>query len=587
MYQALYRTERPEDFSGVIGQDHIVRILKNQIRKGTTSHAYLFCGTRGTGKTTVARILAKAVNCTGEGEKPCCTCPSCRAIREGNFMDMIEIDAASNNGVDNVRELKESVNYPPAVGRKKVYIIDEVHMLSPAAFNALLKTLEEPPESVMFILATTDPQRLPATILSRCLRLDFHRIPAKDLASRMGDICRSRGVEVTEEALQILAAAADGSARDGLSILDRCLAGSDKVLDAAQVIEYLGTAPTGFFVNLTDRIAAGDVAGALVLLDKVLSEGKDVKQLLGDWLAHYRSLLIAKYVKEPGEMLGVSSEKGMLLSEQARKLSLGDIKNGIVTVAKTVNDARYSTQARVLMELAIVTLAGMEPEAPPTKEAAPRPAAPAQTRPVERMPETQKREPAPKTEQVRKPEPVAPAPKAEAPEPKAKTPAPKAKAPEPESEVPEPEAEGSALSGADPAEFWDRMWDFIPGSGSINMLRDSAELTYVDDKVMEIRVDSDMMYMVAERDQAVLAGAAKEILGKAPKVILKKAPRSGGSQMSFMDLSEPEPRPAAAGAVDGPAVEEGDAGQDGPSSEAEAMAKTLEQLFNIKPEIEK
>ena len=203
MYTALYRAQRPEVFSEVIGQDHIVRILKNQLQTGTVSHAYLFCGTRGTGKTTTARILAKAVNCLTEEEKPCGHCANCMAIKDGTFMDVIEIDAASNNGVDNIRELRESVKYPPAVGRKKVYIIDEVHMLSTGAFNALLKTLEEPPENVIFILATTDPQKLPQTILSRCMRLDFKRVPEKVLIDHMGRICAEKGIEITERALRL------------------------------------------------------------------------------------------------------------------------------------------------------------------------------------------------------------------------------------------------------------------------------------------------------------------------------------------------------------------------------------------------
>ena len=202
MYTALYRSERPEVFDEILGQEHIVRILKHQIESGEVSHAYLFCGTRGTGKTTTARILAKGVNCLNEEPKkrPCGVCENCKAIKDGTFMDVIEIDAASNNGVENIRELRESVKYPPAVGRKKVYIIDEVHMLSPGAFNALLKTLEEPPENVMFILATTEPQKLPATILSRCLRLDFKRVPQKLLMEGMRRICEEKGVKRVEAA---------------------------------------------------------------------------------------------------------------------------------------------------------------------------------------------------------------------------------------------------------------------------------------------------------------------------------------------------------------------------------------------------
>lgn len=370
MYTALYRAQRPEVFSEVIGQDHIVRILKNQIRTDTVSHAYLFCGTRGTGKTTTARILAKAVNCLDEGERPCGHCPNCISIKEGTFMDVIEIDAASNNGVDNIRELRESVKYPPATGRKKVYIIDEVHMLSAGAFNALLKTLEEPPENVIFILATTDPQKLPQTILSRCMRLDFKRVPERTLMKHMAGICEEKGIEVTESALRLLAANADGSVRDGLSILDQCLSGGDKKLDRDMILEFLGTVSEEFFISLTDKVALHDVAGALVLLDEALQEGKDVKQLMKDWLSHYRSLLITKYIKNAEDMLNMSTENIEKLRDQSAQISLDEINSGIITLSRTINDARYSSQPRILLELAIVTIASGLTEAAPLGNAA-------------------------------------------------------------------------------------------------------------------------------------------------------------------------------------------------------------------------
>ena len=302
MYTALYRTYRPETFQEILGQEHMVKILKNQIAAGSMSHAYLFCGTRGTGKTTTARILAKAANCLSEDAKPCGECAHCKAIKEGNFMDVIEIDAASNNGVENIRELRESVKYPPAVGRKKVYIIDEVHMLSTGAFNALLKTLEEPPEHVMFILATTEPQKLPPTILSRCMRLDFRRVPQRVIADDMRKICQQRGVNITEDALRLLANSADGSVRDGLSILDQVLAGGDKEIDRERVREYVGTIGEDFFIDLTELVSLKKSAEALVLLNGVLQEGKDVKQLMKDWVSHYRSLLITKFVKDAEDL---------------------------------------------------------------------------------------------------------------------------------------------------------------------------------------------------------------------------------------------------------------------------------------------
>ena len=360
MYTALYRAQRPEIFEEILGQEHIVKILKYQIATDAVSHAYLFCGTRGTGKTTTARILAKAVNCLadpdGEG-RPCGHCENCEAIRRGSFMDVVEIDAASNNGVDSIRELRESVKYPPAVGRKKVYIIDEVHMLSTGAFNALLKTLEEPPENVMFILATTEPQKLPATILSRCMRLDFKRVPQNILAQGMRRICEDRGIEITDGAVKLLANTADGSVRDGLSVLDQVISAGDKFIDRDKVLEYIGTAGEDFFIELTDLVAVHNVAEAIVLLDEALADGKDVKQLMKDWTAHYRSLLITKFIKNPEDMLNMSAENIERIREQSHQISLEEINNAIIRLSKTINDARWSTQPRILLELAIVAIA--------------------------------------------------------------------------------------------------------------------------------------------------------------------------------------------------------------------------------------
>lgn len=357
MYTALYRSERPEVFSEILGQEHIVKILKNQIQTGTVSHAYLFCGTRGTGKTTTARILAKAVNCVDTVAGPCGECESCKAIKEGRFMDVIEIDAASNNGVENIREINESVKYPPAVGRKKVYIIDEVHMLSAGAFNALLKTLEEPPENVMFILATTEPQKLPATILSRCMRLDFKRVPEKTIIGGMERICKERGVNITEDGLKLLATNADGSVRDGLSILDQCLSTGEKNIDRQLILEFLGTVGDEFFIDLTDKVLLGDVSAALLLINQVLSEGKDVKQLMKDWNAHYRNLLVTKFVKNPQTMLNMSSENLERIEGQSQQITLEEIDNAIIILSRTINEARWSTQPRILLEMAMVEIA--------------------------------------------------------------------------------------------------------------------------------------------------------------------------------------------------------------------------------------
>lgn len=357
MYKALYRAYRPETFESLLGQEHIIKILKNQIETGTTSHAYLFCGTRGTGKTTVARILAKALNCSSEDEKPCGICQSCQDIRDGVYMDVIEIDAASNNGVDNIRELKESVKYPPVLGKNKVYIIDEVHMLSQGAFNALLKTLEEPPEYVTFILATTEVHKLPATILSRCLRLDFRRVSEAKLRQGMKNICMDMEVHASEAAIGIIAANADGSVRDGLSILDQCISAGNSEISREDVLEYLGTPGEETFIEMTDLIINKNVGQALLHLDGILSEGKEVRQFMKDWVAHYRNLMLAKFMKKPEELLNMSCENVGRIREQSDRIDMSEINEGIMQLAKTINDARWTTQPRILLELCIVNLA--------------------------------------------------------------------------------------------------------------------------------------------------------------------------------------------------------------------------------------
>lgn len=356
MYTALYRAYRPETFDTVLGQEHIVKILKNQIAGDSIGHAYLFCGTRGTGKTTTARLLAKGVNCTSDNFRPCGVCENCKSIKEGTFMDVIEIDAASNNGVDNIRELKESVKYPPVLGRRKVYIIDEVHMLSSGAFNALLKTLEEPPENVMFILATTEPQKLPATILSRCLRLDFRRVPEATLKTGMKGICQTMDINIDDGALALVAANADGSVRDGLSILDQCLSAGSKDISRDDVLDILGTAGEDTFLEITDAVTRHNVAEALLLLDRVLADGKDVRQFMKDWVTHYRNLLITKFVNSAEDMLNMSCENIERICGQSQRLDVMEINNGIIELSKTMSDAKWSTQPRVLLELCIVKM---------------------------------------------------------------------------------------------------------------------------------------------------------------------------------------------------------------------------------------
>ena len=355
MYQALYRSFRPETFDSLVGQEHIVRILGNQIKSGTTGHAYLFCGTRGTGKTTTARLLAKALNCTGEGDKPCGKCPACKAIAAGTFLDVVEIDAASNNGVDDVRILREEVNFPPVAGKTKVYIIDEAHMLTPQACNALLKTLEEPPANTVFILATTDPSKLPATILSRCIRLDFKRVPEEKILARFEEICRDLGVEAERDALALIAAQADGSVRDGLSLLDRCIAGTKK-LTREDVLFLLGVSGVETYIEITRSMIAGDTGAVLTQFAKVLSEGKEAVRFTRDWIEHLRDLLIVKYVSKPQQLLSISDENLARLKEQSESATVEFLRTAITALSKALADARWAPRPRIIIEMAIVEI---------------------------------------------------------------------------------------------------------------------------------------------------------------------------------------------------------------------------------------
>lgn len=355
MYQALYRSFRPETFEELIGQEHIVKILKNQIKSGTVGHAYLFCGTRGTGKTTTARLLAKALNCTSDGERPCGECEACKAIAAGTYLDVVEMDAASNNGVDDVRILREEVNFPPVVGRNKVFIIDEAHMLTPAACNALLKTLEEPPANTVFILATTDPNKLPATILSRCIRLDFRRVSEEMLTERFAAICREIGVEADADALSLIAANADGSVRDGLSLLDRCTAGQ-KHLTREDVLFLLGMAGVETHIALTDAILKKDAGEALSILAQVMAEGKEASQFGRDWLEHLRNLLIIRFAKHPENMLNLSLENVERLKEQSGRCDTELLRGCIMELSKALSEAKWAPKPRILVELAIIKM---------------------------------------------------------------------------------------------------------------------------------------------------------------------------------------------------------------------------------------
>lgn len=359
MHLALYRSERPERFNEIIGQKHIVRILQHQLETDNVSQAYLFTGTRGTGKTTTARILAKALNCTGnpaDGQLPCGECENCKAIKEGRFLDVIEMDAASNNGVDDIRDLIDRVNYPPMVGRYKVYIIDEVHMLSTSAENAFLKTLEEPPAHVIFILATTNPEKVRETIRSRCMRLDFRRVSEDDLIEGMERICRRKQVNITRDALALVAQKADGSVRDGLSILEQCISGGDALVDLETVEDYLGSAGMDFYLGLTQNVIEHNMAEALKRVGNALRTGCDAKQIFSDWLEHYRNLMVVRYVDDAKRLINASEENIGRMRLQASQMDADSLEVSIRLLSEYINLARSSTQPRILLETAALHL---------------------------------------------------------------------------------------------------------------------------------------------------------------------------------------------------------------------------------------
>ena len=326
-YQALYRTYRPRTFDDVKGQDVIVRTLRNQVKTGRIAHAYLFCGSRGTGKTTCAKILAEAVNCLHPVDgNPCGECESCRAIREGSSLNVIEMDAASRNGVEDFRRIIEEIAYPPGEGRKKVYIIDEVHMLSSAAFNAFLKTLEEPPDYAVpdyavFILATTDPQKLLPTVLSRCQRYDFRRIPAGVIVDRLKEVFAAEDVQADEEAVRSIARRAEGGLRDALSIADRCVSFfPGEKLTGAHVLEVLGTSETSVWRSMLQHTLDGDAAALIRQFDDLLMDGKDVRQVISDYTWYLRDLLIFKASGGSDETDSLLEEDRQTLLQDAAKL---------------------------------------------------------------------------------------------------------------------------------------------------------------------------------------------------------------------------------------------------------------------------
>ena len=357
-YVALYRKFRPPVFDDVKGQDHIVTTLKNQIKANRIGHAYLFCGTRGTGKTSVAKIFAKAVNCEHPVDgNPCGECLTCKAIAAGNSLNVAEIDAASNNGVDNIRQIIDEVSYSPTQGRYRVYIIDEVHMLSTGAFNALLKTLEEPPEYVIFILATTEVNKIPVTILSRCQRYDFHRITVDIIEDRLKEVAEKENIEVEEKALRYIARSADGALRDGLSLLDQCIAFNyGEKLTYDKVLGVLGAVDTQIFGELFSYLYNHDAGKAIELLAQIVIQGRELTQFVNDFIWYLRNLMLVKASDDAEEAIDISSENLSELKKQATESDLSAIMYFISTFSELAGQMRYDGQKRVLIEMTIIKL---------------------------------------------------------------------------------------------------------------------------------------------------------------------------------------------------------------------------------------
>ncbi len=361
MYQALYRQYRPKTFDEVLGQEHITRTLRQQVLKGNIGHAYLFSGTRGTGKTSAAKILSRAVNCLNPQDgNPCNECEICKGILDESLMDVIEMDAASNNSVDDVRDLKEKVIYPPSRARFKVYIIDEVHMLSKGAFNALLKTLEEPPKHLIFILATTEPERLPQTILSRCQRFDFKRITNKDIVLNMKNITGGLNVEIEDRVLSLIARNSDGAMRDALSLLDQCISFNNEKISYEDATNILGMANKYIIFDMVNNINNKDLQETLFAIDDIVQNGKDINQFIKDLIRHYRDLMIAKSSKNPNELIETEDVGDYI--DQSKGMSLEYILKALDILSHAESQAKWSTQPRIILEMATIKLVSIEEE---------------------------------------------------------------------------------------------------------------------------------------------------------------------------------------------------------------------------------
>lgn len=504
-YQALYRKFRPQTFEYVVGQEHIVKTLKNQIKSARVSHAYLFCGTRGTGKTSTAKIFAKAINCLNPSDgEPCNKCELCLAANEGRSVNVIEIDAASNNGVDNIREIREEVKYPPAEGKYKVYIIDEVHMLSPGAYNALLKTLEEPPEHVVFILATTDPQKIPATILSRCQRFDFRRISASEIAKTLQSYAREEGIDAAEDALHLIARLADGSMRDALSILDQCMAFYyNEELTKDKALEIVGSVDDSVFFELTDKIADRNADSLMNIVDDLMIKGRDAGQFVNDYILHLRNLMITASVSDAEKILNVSSESVLELRAQNERMSKEEVSRLIRVFTELASDMKYAANKRVLLEVCLIKLCTPVAEADYTAVAA-------KVSSIERELKSGK------YTKIQAPAPIEPRPKTK-----------------PKSTVTKAETEDykKALD----------MWGEITSSFNTpdDIIVKKAELKQLDGNKIYIVADNDINARILEKKYDEISSAFEEKLGKAFELeVISKAEYGKRYEMLFGTVQE-------------------------------------------------
>ena len=360
-YTALYREWRPKYFKDVVGQEHITTTLKNQIQNNRIAHPYLFCGTRGTGKTSTAKIMAKALNCLNNKDgEPCNECEMCKRINRGLAIDVTELDAASNNGIDKIRDIIDDAKYPPQEAKFKVYIMDEVHMLSIGAVNAFLKTLEEPPENIIFILATTDPQKLPITILSRCQRFDFRRIGTKDIRQSLRKIVDSKGVLADDRSLELIARVSDGAMRDSLSILDQAIAMGDGKVEYDEVVSMLGMVTNDSLFKITNAIFERNIEKAVSIIEEVVLSGKDMYQFLRELISHFRNLLMVKVTSNPEEVLDMSMENIDYVKKQGSGVRTEEIMRNIRILQEAEGNAKLSKESRLYLELAIIKMCKIE-----------------------------------------------------------------------------------------------------------------------------------------------------------------------------------------------------------------------------------